>query len=424
VDVEKTPTPEDSEIEKYLNFQKKEVLKLLDLDAIVIYFQPIVFVKGTQIVGVEALARGIKSNQIIPPNIIFSQAEEKGIKIELDRVCRDIAFREFRKLYEKNPDLVLFFNFDGSVIDLGARNTGFIFRMAKKHNLPPQNIVIEITETKVKNFEALKEFVENYKKLGFLIALDDVGVEYSNLNRIPELKPHILKIDRLLVKDLEKEYYKEKVIKALVYLAKEIGALTLAEGIETEGEVLKTLEIGINFCQGFYFSKPSPLKSLSIDGISHKFNFLVSKFHFNMINYFQNRKKLVKSWKNFVKEILEDLNKVPKEEFEKVLQHWINKKEDIECLYIVNMEGTVVTNTVFAENIPVHKSPIFTPASFGKNLLLRDYVYPIVSGLFESFITEPYVSLATGNVVVTVSFLFLTPLKEKFILCADFRPNL
>ena len=74
---------------------------------------------------------------------------------------------------------------------------------------------------------------------------------------------------------------------------------------------------------------------------------------------------------------------ISKEEFEKVLQHWINKKENIECLYIVNMEGTVVTNTVFAENIPVHKSPIFTPASFGKNLLLRDYIYPIVSGLLN-----------------------------------------
>ncbi len=409
---------------KKFEIEKEKVFKCLNLEEILIYFQPIVFLKGLEIIGVEALTRGVRNGKIVSPLKLFSEAEEMGVKVELDRVCRDIAFKEFSKIFKEHKKLMLFFNFDGSIIDLGGKDSGFIYRLANKYGLPPEHIVIEITEKEVKSTEALKDFVENYKSLGFLIALDDVGVEYSNLNRIPELKPNILKIDTFLIRGIEKEYFKEKVVKALVFLAKEIGALTLAEGIETEEEALKTLEMGINFCQGFFFFKPAPLenKELYKNKMTEKFSSILLKFHSKIIEYFKKRKRYVERWKFFVKRVVESLHEAPPELFEEILLEWVKQEKDLECLYVVNMEGSTVTNTIFTQGVKIQKAPIFTPASIGKNLLLREYVYPIVSGLFNSFITEPYVSLATGNLVVTISMVFKNEATDqKYILCADFQ---
>jgi len=406
---------------KILNLDELQLLNSLEIDELVIYFQPIIFIHGKKIVGFEALARGVKEGKIIPPNIIFGKAEELGVKVELDRLCRKIAFEEFKKIYEKFPKSVLFFNFDGSVIDRDDKISGYIYRLAQKYSLPPENIVIEITESQVKNVEKLKKFMENYKNLGFLIALDDVGIEYSNLNRIPELQPHILKIDRLLIRDINKEYYKQKVVKAIAFLAKDIGALTLAEGVETEEELLETMELGIHLHQGFYFSKPQPLSLISLNKNCNQLEGLIFKFHLRMVSIIQKRKKIIEEHKKLVKSIIKELSETKVENFENTLRKWLSVRKEVECFYIVNMNGIMITNTIFNFDIKTYKSPLFEPASLGESLFSREYIYPIVSGIFNSFITEPYVSLATGNIVITISYLFQHKSGKNFILCVDFK---
>ncbi len=240
---------------------RKELLKLLDIDDLIVYFQPIVS-KEERIVGFEALARGVKNGKCVEPLLLFKKAERIGkkIRIFLDRICREVAFKKFLSIYQKNSEVVLFFNFDVSLIDFAPKEEAYIYRVAKKYDIPPHNIVIEITETHVKNLKYLKNFVENYRRLGFLIALDDVGIKYSNLNRISELKPCLLKIDKSLIRNIHVEYHKNKVVKALSSLAREIGALTLAEGVEDEQEALTSMKIGVEYFQGFLFAEPLPIE--------------------------------------------------------------------------------------------------------------------------------------------------------------------
>ncbi|NPA39973.1 MAG: EAL domain-containing protein [Thermodesulfobacteria bacterium] len=398
----------------------KDVLKLLRVDDIVTYFQPIVYVAGKKVVGFEALTRGVKGVDIIPPLELFARAEQKGVKLEFDRICREKAFQEFKKVFAEFPGSVLFFNFDGSSIDKIKTPTGHIFRLAEKYQLPPQNIVIEITENRVRSLERLKRFIDYYKDLGFLIALDDVGIEYSNLHRIPELKPHILKIDRVLIENIDKEYYKQKVVKALTFLAKDIGALTLAEGIETEDELLRTMELGIMFHQGFYFSQPKPLETIYVDEVYNYFNGLIFKFYNKMACYIHNRKKIVEKYKKIIDEVISELSKVDCKEFEGILKKWVIKVPEVECFYIVNMQGIMVTNTIFHKHTKVSKSPLFEPASVGKSLFCKEYIYPLISGIFKVYVTEPYVSLATGNMVITISKVFKAADNKEYILCVDF----
>jgi len=402
--------------------EEEKILEILDLDELVIYFQPIVFVAGKKIVGLEALARGKKDGELVSPLSLFARAEAFNLRHELDRLCRKIAFREFKKVYEDHPNMVLFFNFDGSVLDTVGCPTGYIYRLVKHYHLPPQNVVIEITENRVRHLENLKQFIEYYKNLGFLIALDDVGIEYSNLHRIPELKPHILKIDRLLISGIDKEYYKQKVVKALTFLAKDIGALTLAEGIEKEEELLRTMEIGITLHQGFYFSKPKPLENIYVDEVRQYFDLLIFKFYHKMACYIHQRKQLVETYRAVIDELIKILSQKKAKEFENTLKEWVGKIPEVECFYIVDMNGIMVTNTIFKEGVKVSVSPLFEPAGLGKSLFCKEYIYPLVSGIFKIYVTEPYVSLATGNMVITISKVFENIEGLEFILCADFSP--
>ena len=78
--------------------------------------------------------------------------------------------------------------------------------------LKPENIAIEIIESDVEDLKELQRFVQLYRSYGFLIALDDVGAGHSNLNRIPLIKPDILKIDRFLVQNIQDDFYKQEVL--------------------------------------------------------------------------------------------------------------------------------------------------------------------------------------------------------------------
>ena len=102
------------------------------------------------------------------------------------------------------------------------------------------------------------------------MALDDVGNSHSNLNRIPELKPDILKIDRGLIKDVDKSWHKNKILKSISYLAREIRTLIIAEGVETKEEIMEILEIGVEFFQGFYFEKPKSPDKITFNIIENK----------------------------------------------------------------------------------------------------------------------------------------------------------
>ena len=403
--------------------ESKKVLEILDVEEIIIHFQPIVLIKEAKVIGFEALSRGKKNGKIISPRYLFNKAQKLGIKRELDRLCISQAFKEFKKIYQKNPEAILFLNFDCSEMDIKPGDAKCITD-ANQWNIPYENVVIEIAETEVKNFKNLIEVVNTYKDLGFLIALDDVGIEHSNLNRIPELKPDILKIDHSLIRDLYKEYHRYQVVKAIVYLGREIGSLTLAEGVEKEEEVFETTRLGIDFHQGFYFARPSRFNTEIFPFLEKLLNNLITQIHPELIKVLKHKKLKIGEWRKFVFQIVKDLRKTDSTRFKEVLKEWILRNEHLECLYVVDLNGFLITGKIFSPDFVPRKSPLFKPTFINQNLMLQEFIYPLVSELFVSYITEPYISLATGNTIITLSQIFKNFSGNKYILCADFKTDL
>ena len=132
-----------------------------------------------------------------------------------------------------------------------------ILSIVKKYDLKPQDICFEITETAANRTPAIiKTNLENLAALGFLIAIDDFGTGYSNITQLMNLPFRIVKFDRSLLEAANRSENGELGTQGLVSMFKHIDTKLVAEGAETAQQVEQIHTMGIDYIQGYYFSKP------------------------------------------------------------------------------------------------------------------------------------------------------------------------
>lgn len=187
---------------------------------------------------------------------MFDAAVKTEMIFNLDRQCRMQALRFAKK---KNITKDIFINFNPTSIynpEYCLRDT---IKLAQDLNYDFTKVVFEVTESsKIDNFDHLKNILDYDSKMGFRVALDDVGAGYSSLNMLANLEPDFVKIDMELIRGIYGNSVKKAVVNSLINLSRDIGAKTLAEGIETEEEFETLRELGVNLVQGYLFGKPSP----------------------------------------------------------------------------------------------------------------------------------------------------------------------
>jgi len=400
-----------------------DLKKLLETRAITTHFQPIVSIGKRMVIGYEALSRGITpyTKDIIMPNDLFSLAATENKLVDLDRLCREKALENYRLLATNHDHALLFLNLDTAIIDEGVVGSGNLSGNVKRFGINPTSVVIEIIESKVCDIKALKTFIGIYRKLGFLIALDDVGNGHSNLDRIFHVRPDIIKIDRLLISEIDKDYYKQELFKSLVHMARKTGSLVVAEGIETNSEALTCLECGADMLQGYYFSRPQPVANILPNRLRNKINHVTAAFRnqkFEKINSDSCKKK---DYCHLLHLLLVDLNKITRDQFEEKLSVMVIELP-LQYLYILDMNGIQITNTTGILGIARgQRANIFQAACKGTDQSLKDYYMFIQSGQ-DQYITETYMSLANGRPCVTYSMTFKDHSNNQYILCADFNP--
>lgn len=118
-------------------------------------------------------------------------------------------------------------------------------------------VVLEVTErSSIGGMKDVQARVARLRAMGFRIAIDDLGAGYAGLTSFAQLEPEIVKIDMSLVRDIDKSPTKQKLVRSLVMLCKEMGMLVVAEGVETLAERDKLVELQCDLLQGYLFAKP------------------------------------------------------------------------------------------------------------------------------------------------------------------------
>ncbi|MGH7738622.1 MAG: EAL domain-containing protein, partial [bacterium] len=398
--------------------------ELIETELVETHFQPILSLQRKCVVGYEGLSRGLHpmDGSLIPPGFLFAEAEAKGLQLSLDRLCRKKALETFPRIPGGTSDLILSVNLDASVMDQGAAGSGYLRRQVLEAGLNPRNIAIEIIESNVGDLDELRKFVQTYRDYGFLIALDDVGAGHSNLNRIPLIKPDILKIDRYLIQGVQDDFYKQEVLKSLLSMARCLGTLIIAEGVETEAEGLALLSMGVDMVQGYFFARPAPPQRVSRANGLDQVERLGTAFKEKQIRKIDQKRFRMDNYRSMVSSLRTGLEKSPVDRFDLLLAQMASGFPEAEGIYVLDEEGFQVTDTILTAPDAGRRNPVmFYPALKGSDHRLREYFYFLVETDLGKgqFVTTPYLSTASGKVCVTLSTIFHGTDQKKYVLCVD-----
>ncbi|MDF2815416.1 MAG: RNase stability modulator [Paenibacillus sp.] len=242
---------EDSNASSKVN----EFLDIMEKQLISSVYQPIVSFEDARIFGYEALTRGPSDSIFHSPVSLFEFAERENMLYTLDRLAREKAIAGCIELQDSEK---VFINIPAHVIHDPHFTPGQTLKLLEARGLKPQNVVFEITErSSIEDFSTTKKLLQHYRSQGYQIAIDDAGAGYSSLQAIAELQPDFIKVDRSLIQDIHKDKIKENILETFVSFAEKMNIRIIAEGIEKTEELMKLMQMGIHFGQGYLIAKPS-----------------------------------------------------------------------------------------------------------------------------------------------------------------------
>jgi EAL domain-containing protein (putative c-di-GMP-specific phosphodiesterase class I) len=227
------------------------VQRVLDAgsDALTMVFQPIVDLPTGRMKGVEALAR-FATEPVRTPDLWFDDAFAVGLGPKLELTAIAAALDQLERL---RSDCYLSINASPET----ALSPAFREILA---GLPADRLVLEVTEhAAVADYEALLGALRTLRESGLRLAVDDMGSGHANLKHILRLEPEIIKLDIELVRGLDRDSARSALAASLLSFAGEIGAMMVAEGVETEEEAAALRSLEVPAAQGFFFARPGPL---------------------------------------------------------------------------------------------------------------------------------------------------------------------
>ena len=226
-----------------------------------VYLQPNVRGLTQRVCGAEALSRWIdpKYGMIYPGD--FISVLEKTLKIHLLDlyVFREICKNLGERLERKETVFPISLNFSRLDFNIGD----FLDQLeliVEQYHVPKNLLHIEVTESVVMHNEGyMKYVVKKLHELGYQVWMDDFGSGYSSLNLLKEFEFDTFKIDMRFLSDMGKKSL--IIIYSILYMAKEIGIHTVAEGVETEEQFRFLKHAGCERMQGYYFGRPEPMEN-------------------------------------------------------------------------------------------------------------------------------------------------------------------
>jgi EAL domain-containing protein (putative c-di-GMP-specific phosphodiesterase class I) len=400
------------------------IREVIDGEWLEAHFQPVISLKNRSIVALEGLIRGIHpvNRSTIPPICLFHEADAQDLVVELDHLCREKIMGAFESITGYHPGTLLSINLAADALAQGKPGLDRLRDQVKEMGLHPGNITIEIIESRVKDLEKLENLIEIFRDYGFLIALDDVGVGHSNLNRIPSLKPDIIKIDRCLVHGIPRDFYKQEIVKALVNMGRRLRTLIVAEGAETLEEVECLVDMDVDMIQGYYFARPQKPGELDLASILEKAKGLGGAFKQKHIRRAGSQRERLGRFYTVQMEIQVKLGQSEPDQFTAKLKKMLPTYPGVESLYVLDESGIQVSECVCnTHGKEIRKSALFKPTPPGTDHGMKDYYFLLMeAGLNKtSLLSEPYLSMNTGKTCVTLSSLFRNDKHKRFILCID-----
>lgn len=228
----------------------REFYRMLETESVYTIYQPVVPIAGFQAIGYEALSRG-PVPALASPLTLFNIADQESLGPRLDKLCCRRAIENFPMKDEE--DVLIFINLMPQTLEMGAVNAENLSAWVSAAGLAASRVVLEVTEKEMTDPIRFYTQVERLRQEGFRFAVDDVGTGYSNFSLLSDLIPEFFKLDLNFVRLTRIRPVRQLLVETLVRFAGQIGAMVVAEGIESleDAEVFRLL--GVHLGQGFLY---------------------------------------------------------------------------------------------------------------------------------------------------------------------------
>jgi EAL domain-containing protein (putative c-di-GMP-specific phosphodiesterase class I) len=225
-------------------------------------FQPIIDWQSKCVSGYEALVRGPEGQGA---GWVFERINDTN-KYYFDQACRVKAIETAARL---GCNTFLHINFLPNAVYNPETCIKASIEAADMYGFDLHKLVFEVTEgEQIPDKDHLNRIFRSYSKRGFQTAIDDYGSGYATLDWLIELKPHILKLDMLLIRNIQDNPANQFIVKQTLAQCELQGTKVLAEGVETKVELDWLTAVGIRFFQGYYFARPELERLVTTDQVN------------------------------------------------------------------------------------------------------------------------------------------------------------
>lgn len=236
----------------------QQIQKALKEDLFVLHYQPIVRICNGQPTHYEALLR-MRTGQkrLVPPAAFLPAASRFGLMTDVDQWVIRNAMQALAKFRVDDQGLALTLNISGNIFE-DADLYGCIEDSLKTYGLPPESIVLEITEqVAVRNIMAAAGQISEISKLGCKFAIDDFGAGYSSYTYLKSLPVDYIKIDGSFIKNLASDLVDKTIVSSISQIAQATNKKTIAEHVADAETFNMLFELGVDFAQGYYTGRPA-----------------------------------------------------------------------------------------------------------------------------------------------------------------------
>jgi diguanylate cyclase (GGDEF)-like protein/PAS domain S-box-containing protein len=242
-----------------------ELRQALECGEFLLNYQPIVSLENNRLTGFEALLRWQHPTRgLLFPGDFLPVAEDTGLIIPIDRwvlrtACRQVKI--WQELFPHDTPLTISVNLTGKQI-AQLDFVEFIEHALEESGLPPLSLKLEVTESDL--MENTKSTIDVFKRLrtiGVQIQVDDFGIGYSSLSYLSQFPVTALKIDQSFINKMMLDGNQLKIVQAIVMLTQRLDVVVVAEGVENEAQLHQLREMGCEFGQGYYLSRPLDAES-------------------------------------------------------------------------------------------------------------------------------------------------------------------
>lgn len=400
---------------------EQAVQDIIDSKDVSTFFQPLVSVSAQSIIGFEAFSRGGGGAGVcsIEPAMLFHDALPSEIKVDIDRLCREKALKQFKPIHDPHKGLLLFLNVNPDILPLVDLDNIVLPKQTSAIGIDAGNVVLECALSSP-HLEKIRLFWDKLHALSFKVCLDNCSVDDAFSHALGVVRPDFVKINRTFFGDDERKDHSHRALDTLCQVAERLGVLVVAQGVENEEESLRLLSAGVHLQQGYYYTKDDSVHSGEhARSFYGKMGETCNKFKFLKRELVRRKKERFGIAFKSVTSICAKFSNMSEDRFEDACMGLVNSVDDVISMFVLDNSGEQITPRVHSRR---HRSTINADKILGSRKgadhSAQDYMMYLDMG-YEKYVSSPFRSPFTGHEACIISRAIFNKEGMRYVICVE-----